>query len=158
SLPDALPIFPSSRPAHSPQAPTGLPSPLWGGAGGGGTPGFPESGIPPTLSLPHKGGGDAVASALASTPHRASLARSARPGKLACPLLQPFQWGGNQSRRSGLLSVLGQQAKCRFDLNLYTAGVGQDLVVPEAKHTVALGVQPLCSSPIGGSMLRLVVL
>src|SRR5262245_5597860 len=48
---------------------TGFPSPLWGGARGGGTPRLRisalcpprRSAIPPTLSLPHKGGGDLLA-------------------------------------------------------------------------------------------------
>jgi cbb3-type cytochrome oxidase subunit 3 len=40
---------------------TGSPSPLWGGVRG---PDLGCSAIPPTLSLPHKGGGDAVARAL----------------------------------------------------------------------------------------------
>src|SRR5262245_43629247 len=43
------------------QAPRGFPSPLWGGARGGGTPDLRGLGVPPTLSLPHKGGGDAAA-------------------------------------------------------------------------------------------------
>src|SRR5262249_22290994 len=47
--------------ASLPTAATGFPSPLWGGARGGGTPDFGCSAIPPTLSLPHKGGGGAVA-------------------------------------------------------------------------------------------------
>jgi uncharacterized protein (DUF934 family) len=34
------------------------PSPLWGGARGGGNPSLQCSAIPPSLSLPHKGGGD----------------------------------------------------------------------------------------------------
>ena len=37
---------------------TGSPSPLWGGARGGGNPNVDCSGIPPSLSLPHEGGGD----------------------------------------------------------------------------------------------------
>jgi uncharacterized protein len=40
---------------------TGFPSPLWGGARGGGNPKPRCSGVPPTLSLPHKGGGEAAA-------------------------------------------------------------------------------------------------
>ncbi len=40
---------------------TGFPSPLWGGVRGGGNPEPGCSGIPPTLSLPHKGGGDPAA-------------------------------------------------------------------------------------------------
>src|SRR5262249_47745251 len=40
----------------------GFPSPLWGEVRGGGNLDFRGLGIPPTLSLPHKGGGDAVAS------------------------------------------------------------------------------------------------
>jgi len=39
----------------------GFPSPLWGGVGGGGTPALRGLRFPPTLSLPHKGGGDAGA-------------------------------------------------------------------------------------------------
>ena len=35
----------------------GLPSPLWGGVGGGGSPDVECSAIPPSPSLPHKGGG-----------------------------------------------------------------------------------------------------
>jgi len=34
------------------------PSPLWGGVRGGGNPYRRCSAIPPSLSLPHKGGGD----------------------------------------------------------------------------------------------------
>ena len=34
------------------------PSPLWGGVRGGGNPDISGSAIPPSLSLPHKGGGD----------------------------------------------------------------------------------------------------
>jgi len=37
------------------------PSPLWGGVRGGGNPDVGCSAIPPSLSLPHEGGGDAVA-------------------------------------------------------------------------------------------------
>src|SRR5688572_7489568 len=48
------------------QAP-GSPSPLWGGARGGGIPGPRGSAIPPTLSLPHKGGGDAAARSVSSS-------------------------------------------------------------------------------------------
>jgi xanthine dehydrogenase accessory factor len=44
-------------------AATGFPSPLWGGVRGGGNPDIASSAIPPTLSLPHKGGGDVVARA-----------------------------------------------------------------------------------------------
>jgi acyl-CoA dehydrogenase len=40
----------------------GFPSPWWGGARGGGNPDDDRSGSPPSLSLPHKGGGDAAAS------------------------------------------------------------------------------------------------
>ena len=36
-----------------------FPSPLWGGARGGGNPYRRCSAIPPSLSLPHEGGGDA---------------------------------------------------------------------------------------------------
>src|SRR5262245_1148083 len=52
------------------QAPRGFPSPscrrhvfdmTWGGVRGGGTPDLRGLGFPPTLSLPHKGGGDAAA-------------------------------------------------------------------------------------------------
>ena len=42
------------------QAPRGFPSPLWGGVRGGGKPDGKRSAIPPSLSLPHKGGGDAA--------------------------------------------------------------------------------------------------
>jgi hypothetical protein len=35
-----------------------FPSPLWGGVRGGGKPYLGCSAIPPSLSLPHKGGGD----------------------------------------------------------------------------------------------------
>jgi glycine dehydrogenase subunit 2 len=38
---------------------TGFPSPSWGGVRGGGNPDDDRSAIPPSLSLPHKGGGDA---------------------------------------------------------------------------------------------------
>jgi hypothetical protein len=34
-----------------------VPSPLWGGVRGGGNPDVCRSAIPPSLSLPHKGGG-----------------------------------------------------------------------------------------------------
>ena len=37
------------------------PSPLWGGVRGGGNPDGKCSAIPPSLSLPHKGGGDVAA-------------------------------------------------------------------------------------------------
>ena len=41
------------------EANSGLfPSPLWGGVRGGGNPDGKRSAIPPSLSLPHKGGGD----------------------------------------------------------------------------------------------------
>ena len=40
-------------------APHASPSPLWGGVRGGGNPDDDRSAIPPSLSLPHKGGGDA---------------------------------------------------------------------------------------------------
>jgi hypothetical protein len=33
-------------------------SPLWGGVRGGGTPDICRSGVPPSLILPHKGGGE----------------------------------------------------------------------------------------------------
>jgi len=39
---------------------------LWGGARGGGNPDIRCLGFPPTLSLPHKGGGDAVARSVSS--------------------------------------------------------------------------------------------
>ena len=39
----------------------GFPSPLWGGVRGGGNHDSRCSAIPPSLSLPHKGGGDDVA-------------------------------------------------------------------------------------------------
>jgi alpha-D-ribose 1-methylphosphonate 5-triphosphate synthase subunit PhnI len=42
---------------------TEFPCPLWGGVRDGGNPDLRCSAIPPTLSLPHEGGGDAVASA-----------------------------------------------------------------------------------------------
>jgi uncharacterized protein len=50
-------------------APTGFPSPsrrrratrMWGGVRGGGNPDIGSLGVPPTLSLPHKGGGDPAA-------------------------------------------------------------------------------------------------
>jgi FAD/FMN-containing dehydrogenase/Fe-S oxidoreductase len=42
----------------SPLAPTASPSPLWGGDRGGGNPGGRRSAIPPSLSLPHEGGGE----------------------------------------------------------------------------------------------------
>ena len=41
------------------------PSPLWGGVRGGGTPDDSGSAIPPSLSLPHEGGGDDAARAAA---------------------------------------------------------------------------------------------
>src|SRR5262249_8846788 len=44
-------------------AATVFPSPLWGGVRGGGNPVPQCLAIPPTLSLPHKGGGDDGASA-----------------------------------------------------------------------------------------------
>ncbi len=37
------------------------PSPLWGGVRGGGNPYRRCSAIPPSLTLPHKGGGDLAA-------------------------------------------------------------------------------------------------
>ena len=40
-------------------SPTESPSPWWGGVRGGGTPDAARPAIPPSLSLPHKGGGDA---------------------------------------------------------------------------------------------------
>jgi len=40
-------------------APTESPSPLWGGVRGGGNPNDQRSAIPPSLTLPHEGGGDA---------------------------------------------------------------------------------------------------
>ncbi len=52
------------------QGTTGSPSPLWGEARGGGNPKPPRSAIPPTLSLPHKGGGDDVARALLNLDRR----------------------------------------------------------------------------------------
>jgi cbb3-type cytochrome oxidase subunit 3 len=59
-----------------PKNATGFPSPLWGGARGGGTPDLRCSAIPPTLSLPHKGGGDAEASSsLTSQPDLVSRGR-----------------------------------------------------------------------------------
>jgi acyl-CoA dehydrogenase len=45
-------------------APTNSPSPLWGGARGGGNPDDRGSAIPPSLSLPHTGGGDACEDAI----------------------------------------------------------------------------------------------
>ena len=42
----------------APQAPPEFPSPLWGGVRGGGSPNGQRSAIPPSLSLPHEGGGD----------------------------------------------------------------------------------------------------
>jgi hypothetical protein len=46
-------------PSSARQVPREFPSPLWGGARGGGTPDGRCSAIPPSLSLPHKGGGNA---------------------------------------------------------------------------------------------------
>jgi hypothetical protein len=40
---------------------TEFPSPLWGGVRGGGNPDGRRSAIPPSLSLPHKGGGNGAA-------------------------------------------------------------------------------------------------
>jgi len=42
------------------QSPPASPSPWWGGVRGGGNPNLGCSGIPPSLSLPHKGGGHAT--------------------------------------------------------------------------------------------------
>jgi acyl-CoA dehydrogenase len=44
--------------------PTEFPSPLWGGVRGGGNPDVDRSAIPPSLSLPHEGGGDVHGDAL----------------------------------------------------------------------------------------------
>jgi len=52
----------------SPLAPTGFPSPLRGGVRGGGNPDGGPSELPPTLSLPHKGGGDDAAAVGESHP------------------------------------------------------------------------------------------
>jgi H+-translocating NAD(P) transhydrogenase subunit alpha len=51
-----------SRAAHS----TEFPSPWWGGARGGGNPGLSRSAIPPSLTLPHKGGGKNARRALST--------------------------------------------------------------------------------------------
>jgi hypothetical protein len=50
-----------------------FPSPLWGGERGGGKPYIKGSGVPPSLSLPHKGGGD-------SSTEGGETARHSRPG------------------------------------------------------------------------------
>jgi threonylcarbamoyladenosine tRNA methylthiotransferase MtaB len=46
-----------------PLTPPASPSPLWGGVRGGGNPDVEGSAIPPSLSLPHEGGGNASGSA-----------------------------------------------------------------------------------------------
>jgi uncharacterized protein (DUF934 family) len=51
------------RPEPLASAPTESPSPLRGGVRGGGNPDNSRSAIPPSLSLPHKGGGDAAPAA-----------------------------------------------------------------------------------------------
>ena len=40
------------------RASTEFPSPLWGGVRGGGNPDDDRCAVPPSLSLPHEGGGD----------------------------------------------------------------------------------------------------
>src|SRR5581483_4017575 len=46
------------EPAGPPSPRASFPSPMWGGVRGGGNPDICRSGIPPSLSLPHKGGGN----------------------------------------------------------------------------------------------------
>ena len=65
----------------------GFPSPLWGGVRGGGNPDLRSWGLPPPLSLPHKGGGDPVASSRAN--FEALLPRSAVGRRMADACL-PF--------------------------------------------------------------------
>ncbi len=56
--------MPPLEASNDPVSDAPSPSPLWGGARGGGNPDDRGSAIPPSLSLPHKGGGgDAVAAA-----------------------------------------------------------------------------------------------
>ena len=50
--------FSVKLPRRAPQTPRGSPSPSRGGVRGGGNPDDRRSAIPPTLSLPHKGGGN----------------------------------------------------------------------------------------------------
>ncbi|HEX5999246.1 MAG TPA: PaaX family transcriptional regulator C-terminal domain-containing protein [Hyphomicrobiaceae bacterium] len=57
------PHWTPDRNAHLATSTTGSASPLWGGVRGGGTPDLKCSAMPPTLPLPHKGGGDAASSA-----------------------------------------------------------------------------------------------
>ena len=64
-----------------------LPSPLWGGVGGGGNPNGKHPGIPPSLTLPHKGGGKSRHS------HAFGLALT------ALLLILPALDAGAQSRR-----------------------------------------------------------
>jgi urea transport system permease protein len=47
-------------PSRAGRVTSGFPSPLWGGVRGGGNPDTDRSVIPASLSLPHKGGGDAA--------------------------------------------------------------------------------------------------
>src|SRR6185503_118618 len=62
--------------APAPQTPSGFPSPLWGGVRGGGSHDIQCSAIPPSLSLPHKGGGKRfAASVIRRTPACPNSAR-----------------------------------------------------------------------------------
>src|SRR5262245_31110264 len=90
------------------QAVRGFPSPscrrrvfdtTWGGVRGGGTPNRRCWRIPPTLSLPHKGGGDAAARSVSSSRVGAAGER-----------LRPFQGG----RATPLPILVDGEGRCRY--------------------------------------------
>jgi len=57
-----------------------FPSPLWGGDRGGGSPEPKCSAIPPSLTLPHEGGGNVRSFPSLSLPHIVSKTRLRHDG------------------------------------------------------------------------------
>jgi len=140
-----------------PRTPTGFPSPLWGGARGGGNPYRRGSAIPPSLSLPHKGGGDDLALRLTQELRRRNAFSCTNEPASLPP--QPSHSGGNGSIIACFAcAVLGQQSDSQHDCDLDALDVSENVVVPEAQHPVALRLEPTGSTLVGRQPFRLAVL
>src|SRR6202008_4527251 len=97
---------------------TGCPSPSWGGVRGGGKPrgGQIATAIPPTLSLPHEGGGDPGASAALIVGAGASFQRKRTIGRLQQLRTRPGRGeavadGGEVARAAALQGEAGHGAR-----------------------------------------------